>query len=56
MVCPSRENERVPGGGKRGEDSFERCLREMSERKEENEDPGKKENKCHLEEGSTEDR
>lgn len=47
---------KVPGGGKIEKDIFERCLREMSERKEENENPGKKENRFNLKEGSTENR
>lgn len=56
MIDPSLKNERIPGSGKIEKAILERCLREMSERAEENEDPGKKENGFSLKEGSTENR
>lgn len=56
MVEPLWKNGRDPGGGRIEKGISERCLREMSEWKEENEDPGIKENRFNLKEGSTENR
>lgn len=51
LVDPSLKNEGA-WQGKMEKGILERCLREMSERKEENEEPGKKEKGFNLEEGA----